>query len=105
MHGLEEASASQMHQPSRVIAIGAARQRPRVFLMCAWVRRRWFGYPAVRVRCGEGDRARPRAWTRRPRPTPRPLPPTGIHKLYERRGRVLFEESRILTREMSGEPG
>jgi hypothetical protein len=36
--------------------------------------------------CGAGrvTAARPRAWTRRPRPTPRPLPPTGIHKLYER---------------------
>jgi hypothetical protein len=48
MHGLEEASASQMRQPSRVIAIGAVRQRPRVFLMCAWVR------PLVRVPRGAG---------------------------------------------------
>jgi hypothetical protein len=32
-------------------------QRPRVFLTRAWVcARRWFGYPAVRVRCEEGDR-------------------------------------------------
>ena len=53
MHGLEEASASQIRQPSRVIAIGAVRQRPRVFLMCAWVR------PLVRVRCGEGHRRAP----------------------------------------------
>jgi hypothetical protein len=39
-----------------------------------------------RCGCGAGrvTAARPRAWTRRPRPTPRPLPPTGIHKLYER---------------------
>ena len=43
MHGLEEASASQIRQPWRVIAIGAVGQRPRVFLMCALVR------PLVRV--------------------------------------------------------
>jgi hypothetical protein len=43
---------------TRVIAIGAVVQRPRVFLMCARCAR-WFGYPAVRVRCGEGDRGKP----------------------------------------------
>ena len=48
MHGLEEASASQIASPRRVIAIGAVRQRPRVFLMCAWVR------PLVRVPRGAG---------------------------------------------------
>ena len=48
MHGLEEASASQIRQPSRVIAIGAVGQRPRVALMCAWVRR------LVRVPSGAG---------------------------------------------------
>ena len=68
MHGLEEASASQ---PSRVIAIGAVRQRPRVLLMCAWVR------PLVRV--PHGAPASVDATT-----SIRPLPPTGIHKLYER---------------------
>jgi 16S rRNA U1498 N3-methylase RsmE len=35
MHGLEEANASQIRQRWRVIAIGAAGQCPRVFLMCA----------------------------------------------------------------------
>ena len=60
-------------------------QRPRVFLMCAWVR------PLVRVPRGAGrvTAARPRALTRRPRPTPRPLPSTGIHKLYERWSRPI----------------
>ena len=57
MHGLEEASASRMRQHSRVIAIGAVRKRPRVFLMCAWVR------SLVRVPRGAGrvTAARPRA--------------------------------------------
>ena len=58
-------------------------QRPRVFLMCAWVSaRRWFGYPAVRVRRVAG-RARERGRDET-RPTPRPLSPTEMHKLYER---------------------
>jgi hypothetical protein len=30
---------------------------------------------------------------------------TDVHKLYERRGRVVFEESRILKREINGGPG
>ena len=44
------------------------------------------GSGTPRCGCGAGrvTAARPRAWTRRSRPTPRPLPPTGIHKLYER---------------------
>jgi hypothetical protein len=47
-------------------------QRPRVFLMCAWVcARRWFGYPAVRVRSEDAPKLDPH------------LPPTDVRKLYE----------------------
>ena len=60
-------------------------QRPRVFLTCAWeCARRWFGYS--RCGCGAG-RVTGRALERgrdEARPTPRPLPPTDVHKLYER---------------------
>jgi hypothetical protein len=55
MHGLEEASASQMRQPSHVIAIGAVRQRPRVFPMCCMGAPAGSGTP----RCGEGGRGAP----------------------------------------------
>jgi hypothetical protein len=47
-----------MRQPSRVIAIGAVGQRPRVFLMCAWVRPP-VRVPAMRLRRGEGDYGAP----------------------------------------------
>ena len=70
----------------------ASPQRPRVFLMCAWVcARRCLGTP----RCGCGARrVTGRAFERgrdEARPTPRPLPPTDVHKLYERRGRVVLK--------------
>jgi hypothetical protein len=85
MHGLEEASASQIRQPWRVIAIGAVGQRPRVFLMCAWVR------PLVRV--PRGARAARGGLARRARGRGRDdldphllfyLQPGLLHKLYER---------------------
>src|ERR1700733_13938846 len=104
MHGLEEASASQIRQPWRVIAIGAVGQRPRVFLMCAWVR------PLVRVprgagAWGEGGAGMPASGdgttsTHTSSSTSNRDPQT-----LRPRSRVLFEESRILTREISGEPG
>ena len=104
MHGVEEASASQIRQPWRVIAIGAVGQRPRVFLMCAWVR------PLVRVprgagACGEGDRGAPASVdattsTRTSSSTSNRDPQT-----LRAGGRVLFKESRILKRKVSGGPG
>ena len=97
MHGLEEASASQIRQPWRVIAIGAVGQRPHVRM----------GAPAGSgtPRCGEGDYGAPAS-----------VDATNLDPhlvLYLQPGstnftsgcRVLFEESRILTREISGEPG
>ena len=78
-------------------------QRPRVFLMCAWVCARWFGYPAVR--CGRVTAARPRAWTRRTSTHTSSSTSNRDPQTLRAGGRVLFEESRILKREISGGPG
>ena len=84
MHRLEEASASQIRQPWRVIAIGAVGQRPRV----PDVR---MGAPAGSgtrgagvVRCGEGDRGAPASVDATTSTHTSSFTPTGIHKLYER---------------------
>src|SRR5580704_4700395 len=104
MHGLEEANASQIRQRWRVIAIGAVGQCPRVFLMCAWARP-LVRYPAVRVRCGEGGRGAPASVDATTSTHTSSSTSNRDPQTLRAGGRVLFKESRILKREMSGGPG